>query len=79
MKMEQEKKCVKPIKPLFRIVACILSILLIPLGIWGTIANVSYPPLKINTDIMIGLIGLFWGIVLLIIAIKGKLTKEEIL
>ena len=62
--MKFDTKWSASIRPIFRIAAFILGVLFLLLGVWAVLSNVSYPPLKFGSDIKIGLVGVFWGVVL---------------
>ena len=66
-----------PVRLLFRILAFFLSVLMIGMGSLALIDKITSYPIEFDSTFKIGIAGLVWGIVLLIVAIRGRLFKKK--
>lgn len=65
-------------RPPFRIIALFLSIFYISMATLALMATFSSCTIEFDTRFKLGVLGLFWGIIFLIIAIRGRIIKRDI-
>jgi len=66
-----------PVRLIFRILAFLLSILMITMGSLALIDKIGSTPIEFDSTFKIGIAGIGWGIILLIIAIRGRFLKKN--
>ncbi|PIE69736.1 MAG: hypothetical protein CSA21_00850 [Deltaproteobacteria bacterium] len=64
-------------RPVFRMVAFLLSLVSIPMGILALVEKFGSDPIEFDSTFKFGIAALGWGIIFLIIAIRGRIFKKN--
>ena len=64
-------------RPLFRILAFLLSLLCLPMGFLIIITKINNPPIHFDSTFKVGISATFTGVIFLVIAIRGRLFKKD--
>lgn len=62
-----------PVRPELRITAAVLGLVFLIVGGLALFENVASSHFRLNSQLMVGVAGIGWGVVFLILAIRGRL------
>ena len=65
-------------RPIFRILSFILSVVFIPIGLLALKEKFGSHPVEFDSTFKFGIAALGWGIIFLIIGIRGRIFKKNL-
>lgn len=63
--------------PVLRVLSFLLSVIFIPMGVLALKEKIGAEPIEFDSTFKFGIAALGWGIIFLIIGIRGKIFKKN--